>query len=367
MANGSGSFTRHPTTQDISWILDARSESHLDLDPPYQRKSVWTRKDRQFFLDTIFRGYPSPAIFLEKKISESGTSIYSVVDGKQRLETIFMFVDNQIKIANDFGDIRLNDKKWNQLDIEQKKLFWNYQIPVEMVGFLESQVVNEIFDRLNRNSRKLTRQELRHAKFDGWFIRFAEMEVEDPFWKRLSISRGNREKRMQDVQILSELLFIILEGKIMGFDQEELDDLYGKYDEFEENSDCEDLTSFSKSEEEFRTRLSKCKIYLDAMIETKPTLVEFLKTNSNLYSIWAVLALRTEDLPDAAKVAELYVRFMEKVVSLASIKGESSLKEISSSDDYTTAFQYWNNSRGASTDLKQRQERISALSKVLFE
>lgn len=365
MAKNSDSFVRHPTTQDISWVLDARNESHLNLEPPYQRKSVWTGKDRKFFLDTIFRGYPSPAIFLEKKISESGVFIYNVVDGKQRLETIFMFVDNKIKIANDFGDARLDGKKWNQLEIEQKKMFWNYQIPVEMVDFPESKVVNEIFERLNRNSRKLTRQELRHAQFDGWFIRFVEMETEDPFWKNFPLSAENRKKRMQDVQILSELLFILLEGKVIGFDQDKLDELYGKYDEFDEDDD-EDIVSYNKTQEEFREQLSECKFYLNSMLCTKPEMQDFLKTNSNLYTLWAILALKAYDLPEPAKAAEQYVEFMEKVKQVAKSNGDVRQNESSSSGDYNIALQYWNNTRGASTDLKQREERIAALSEVLL-
>jgi hypothetical protein len=54
---------RRPTTQDITWFLDLDRNKQLDLDPPHQRRSVWTRKDKQFFLDTIFRDFPSPAIF----------------------------------------------------------------------------------------------------------------------------------------------------------------------------------------------------------------------------------------------------------------------------------------------------------------
>jgi hypothetical protein len=36
---------RRPTTQDISWLLDLARNKQLDLDPPYQRRSVWTNKD----------------------------------------------------------------------------------------------------------------------------------------------------------------------------------------------------------------------------------------------------------------------------------------------------------------------------------
>src|SRR6478735_8450204 len=109
---------RRPTTQDISWLLDLEKNNQLDLDPPYQRKSVWTSSDRKFFLDTIFRNYPSPAIFLHKTITESGKTTYHVVDGKQRIETILKFINNKIRLSPDYGDIRLDNKKWSDFASE---------------------------------------------------------------------------------------------------------------------------------------------------------------------------------------------------------------------------------------------------------
>src|ERR1035441_777137 len=163
---------RRPSTQDITWILDLHHNKQLDLNPPYQRRSVWTRKDKQYFLDTIFRNYPSPAIFLHKTIDDAGKATYHVVDGKQRTQTILEFASNKLRLASTYGDNRLDGKKWSDLEGEQalKQRFWNYQITVEMIDIVEGTVVNEVFDRLNRNSRKLTAQELRHAKFDGWGI-----------------------------------------------------------------------------------------------------------------------------------------------------------------------------------------------------
>ncbi len=115
-------MNRRSTTQDITWLLDLNRNGQLDLDPPYQRKSVWTGKDRQFFLDTIFRDYPSPAIFLHKTMEANGSSTYHVVDGKQRLETILRFINNKIRIAKDFGDIRLDGKNWKQLDVVSQQV-----------------------------------------------------------------------------------------------------------------------------------------------------------------------------------------------------------------------------------------------------
>src|ERR1035437_2265854 len=131
---------RRPTTQDISWLLDLARNKQLDLDPPYQRRSVWTNKDKQFFLDTIFRGYPSPAIFLHKDISPEGNATYHVVDGKQRLQTILAFAHDKLRIAKTFGDVRLDGKKWADLEGEQelRHRFWNYQQSEEHTSELQS-------------------------------------------------------------------------------------------------------------------------------------------------------------------------------------------------------------------------------------
>ena len=65
--------------------------------------------------------------------------------------------------------------------------------------------MNAVFDRLNRNARKLTPQELRHAKFDGWFINRIESELDRPEWKKLGIVTSSRSRRMADSQFISEL------------------------------------------------------------------------------------------------------------------------------------------------------------------
>ena len=108
-------MNRRPSTQDLTWLLDLAKNKQLDLDPPYQRRSVWTVKDKQFFLDTIFRNYPSPAIFLHKTVDDAGQATYHVVDGKQRTQTILGFVADKIKIAKDYGDVRLDGRKWSEL------------------------------------------------------------------------------------------------------------------------------------------------------------------------------------------------------------------------------------------------------------
>src|ERR1700733_5057413 len=77
-------------TKTILELCSLQTSGHLNLTPGFQRKSVWKPSDRRKLIQSIFERMPVPSIFLHKRI-ENGQLIYDVLDGKQRLETIFMF------------------------------------------------------------------------------------------------------------------------------------------------------------------------------------------------------------------------------------------------------------------------------------
>ncbi|MFY8092572.1 MAG: DUF262 domain-containing protein [Niveispirillum sp.] len=353
---------RRPTTQDITWLLDINRNGQIDLDPPYQRRSVWTKKDRQFFLDTIFRNYPSPAIFLHKSVSADGAATYHVVDGKQRLKTIFDFVSNNLRISRDFGDTRLDGKKWDDLSTfaDLKSKFWNYQVPVEMIDASESNLVRNVFDRLNRNSRRLTAQELRHAKFEGWLITKAEQEAEQDEWKELGIWTRSRNSRMVDAQFISELIFVQLENRVLGFGQDELDELYAKWD------DPSDIADFNESV--FVDKFEESKKYLMQMDRHNKCIAHWARGVGNFYSIWCLVTL-TPELPEANILAERYFKFMEMVSTLTQGDGEQELfngSDLQNSNYYSLSSAYSNNTRGASTEYAQRFARLESLKGALI-
>jgi len=351
---------RRPTSQDISWFLDLNQRNQLNLTPPYQRRSVWTRKDRKFFLDTIFRDYPCPPIFLHKTLDEKGVNIYHVVDGKQRLETIIRFITNEISIDKNFGDVNLDGKKWKDLESssEIKKKFWDYVLTVEFIDTVDGLIVNEVFDRLNRNSRRLERQELRHAKFDGWFITYVESEAEKEEWEKLNVVTKARIKRMKDVQFISELFIIILKKRIDGFDQDYIDEIYGEYDSIE------DLSSFSA--DDFINMIEYGKKYILDMNLQDDNLARYLKTFLNFYSLWAFVILNKDKLPEPTKLKEKYLNFMVKVDKLSKESDADEFMKQKGKDEYIEAYKYFRNSLGANTDRPQRELRHEALINTLI-
>lgn len=339
---------RRTTTQDITWFLDLFDSQKIDLDPPYQRRSVWTRKDKQYFLDTIFKKYPCPAVFLHKTQDERGRATYHVVDGKQRLQTIIEFFQNKIPLGQDIGDERLNGKRWKQIeDPELKKGFWDYVIPVDLLTTIDKTIVDEIFDRLNRNSRKLERQELRHAKYDGWFIELVERTAEIPWLKDMGIVTTGRAKRMKDVQFISELALSLIKNDVCGFDQDDLDEVYAKYDNPEDEY-------FNFDSEEFEEKFLELFAVLKSMNEFNNVIRENSKLNI-LYSIFNYLSLtKIESIMDKTFPYEA-----------TAIKLKDFLDAVNGDSQDENVVQFRNNLVGANTEYQQRANRLGALVKFM--
>ncbi|MGO4881776.1 MAG: DUF262 domain-containing protein [Bryobacteraceae bacterium] len=76
------------TVQDLAHLFQ---DGQLNLDPGFQRESVWSGRDRAKLIDSILRRYPIPAIFLHET-HKDGSIVYDVIDGKQRIESIFRFM-----------------------------------------------------------------------------------------------------------------------------------------------------------------------------------------------------------------------------------------------------------------------------------
>lgn len=246
-----------------------------NFDPAYQRPSdVWAYSKKSFLIDTILKNFPMPPIFLHQHIdNETGKTIYDVIDGKQRLTTIISFIKNEIAIPDDFstdtyGDENLNGAFFNDFErtelSEWKKIFWKYELTIEYIDTDQIDIVNNIFDRLNRNGEPLTNQELRHAKFhDSKFYNLIERCANIDFWQ-LPLSKL-QTNRLEHHEFVSELLFILLEQQVFASDRTEiLDNLFEKYsndDNIDYDSIFVDFERISNNLVDFNLNLENYRIF----------------------------------------------------------------------------------------------------------
>jgi hypothetical protein len=209
------------------------------MDPPYQRRSIWNPPYKEFFIDTVLNDYPCPAIFLYENITPDGVAKYSVVDGKQRLLTLFEFANNEFAVSSESTIAKYKEKYFQDLDDDAKRGFWRYQFAVEFIPSEDETLINTIFDRINRNVAKLTRQELRHAKFSGVFITKVEELSEWTFStlpKNFPFIQASSRKQMRDDEFISQLLLLLEDGP-KSYSQDDLDKAFSARDPEWERAD----------------------------------------------------------------------------------------------------------------------------------
>src|SRR5260370_15058755 len=66
----------------IQQLVHHFEHGQLNLEPGFQRNSVWTLKERQSLIESLFMSYPVPSIFLYKNHDAHGGLMYDVNDGK---------------------------------------------------------------------------------------------------------------------------------------------------------------------------------------------------------------------------------------------------------------------------------------------
>lgn len=196
----------------------------LNLEPGFQRDSVWTISDRKKLMESIFQNYPIPSVFLYRR-SNGGKLEYDVIDGKQRLESVLMFQG-----AGRFRGMRFSVKTrldategiadWNWQRVQKQShehLIMGYKVQtVEISGNLSD--IIDLFVRINSTGKRLTGQEKRHARFfHSDFLKQAGKLAEkkrDYFTENRILSAG-QISRMKHVELVCELMASIHAGGLI--------------------------------------------------------------------------------------------------------------------------------------------------------
>lgn len=149
----------------------------------YQRKLVWSIQEKAAFMDSIMRSYSVPLFLLAQNNLADNKVQYEIIDGMQRLNAVFAFIENEFPIKYEgkecyFDLDTLADtmvQKGKSLKQKMPKLpkevcikISNYQFPFSFV-IADKKDIEEIFQRINSYGKKLSEQEIRQAGALGLF------------------------------------------------------------------------------------------------------------------------------------------------------------------------------------------------------
>lgn len=90
---------------DSSVLALSDIRQKVKIDPDYQRPGgVWSLKKKQLFIDSLLNGYDIPKLYFHHLtgIHKNSVCDYSIIDGRQRLEAIWDFIDGSFALASDF-------------------------------------------------------------------------------------------------------------------------------------------------------------------------------------------------------------------------------------------------------------------------
>ncbi|MCF1458779.1 MAG: DUF262 domain-containing protein [Shewanella sp.] len=196
----------HPISDMRDW-----NELHrLEINPAFQRGSVWSDAAKVMLIDSILNEIPMPKILVSKKII-NGSTHRIIIDGQQRTKTILSFLNNEFKLKSPYQGEMLG-KFFDDFSEEEKDKFLSYQIDFNESKKLTEQELRNVYSRLNKYTFALNKQELRRADFPGDFLTLSEdLAGIDDFDDMRLFTAANR-RRLSDIEYVSEILSALIYG-----------------------------------------------------------------------------------------------------------------------------------------------------------
>ena len=296
--------------KSIKEISSMFEEASLIFDDTYQRRSVWSEKDKIRLVETVLLNLIIPVLFLWKADTdpETGASITHIVDGQQRVKAICSFINNEFKLKPQFlldemAKKKYSNKYFRDLDAEDKKSFWNYQLMV--IDIDPTATRNDIitmFNRLNLTDYNLNDQEKRNS-MSGEFAALARELSDAPIWEERHLFTTTDVKRMKDVEFCASLILLYRKGIIDQTDQTALNQAY------------EELQSGYKDAENDKYAVFAA-IDLLPQFFISEEVTKFLKKKTQLYTLFSVIFYMQRN---SLSVSEIQLQNLQNFVDLYAV------------------------------------------------
>lgn len=214
-----------------SLLVVYSDRDEIQLDPDYQRiGGIWTVEKRQLLIDSLINGYDVPKLYFHefvpaKKIGSKKYK-YAIIDGKQRLQTIWDFIDGALSLADDFELLR--DKTVKAAGLSYKTLASEYPhikqrfdatvLDIVTIRTDDIELIEDMFSRLNE-AVPLNAPEKRNA-FGGPIPDAVRKVAKHSFF---TANLPFEDKRYRHRELATKFLFLESSGQIANTKKSDLD------------------------------------------------------------------------------------------------------------------------------------------------
>jgi uncharacterized protein with ParB-like and HNH nuclease domain len=193
-------------------LVRRHNEGRLIVDPEFQRNPlVWKQEQRSQFIESTILDFPLPPFY----VNETRDGKYIIVDGLQRTTALHQFVNNKFSLQGLEALQHLNGKFFDDL----KKMSGAYQTKIEdrrltlhvLRPSVPTEIIYDIFKRINTGGTQLNRQEMRNCIFIGKATRLLNELAKSELFKKV-IDNSISSDRMRDKEfVLRYLSFQLLD------------------------------------------------------------------------------------------------------------------------------------------------------------
>ena len=205
----------------LEQIIGRVKRKTLDLHPPFQRAFIWDETKQSRLIESLMLRIPLPMFYFYADINEH----YQVVDGLQRLNTIYDFIEKKksFKLKNlEFWKEHEN-KTFTELEpyLQNRILETTLQVTIINPSTPEN-VKRNVFKRINTGGYPLSAQEIRHALYEGKSTELLKNLVDNKDFKKVMGSKF-KDLRMAGREIILRFLSFYInkpsEYKIVDMDE----------------------------------------------------------------------------------------------------------------------------------------------------
>lgn len=195
-------------TPVLSLIFDRVHFGDIELQPDFQRKDrIWNDEKKSKLIESILLKLPLPVFYFGNRIAEDK---WVVVDGLQRITTIYDFMSGEFKLSKLDILEDLNGKKFGELTRTEQRAIREYEITAYFIEMNKdsTDLIVELFHRINTYGVKLSDQEIRSALNQGSSVKFLRYLASKNEFKQAT-HRKVKPDRQKDMELcLSALAFV---------------------------------------------------------------------------------------------------------------------------------------------------------------
>ena len=199
----------------VKTLLKYYEAGTLDFDSPVQRHTgQWSNLQQSMLIHSMLADFIIPNLYFQKEVKD-GTNYLSVLDGLQRLSTVFSFIKDdwtthsktpEVEIDGVKYDIAL--KKFSELDEDIKSAILGYRFTTYQLENCTEEEIEETFTRLNSGTA-LSKIQTARPKMGTELADWAnKLVAKDFFQKSLNLTLAQLRREDDFLMLMTGMMLL---------------------------------------------------------------------------------------------------------------------------------------------------------------